>query len=78
MKRRELILAIIGYVSMDVKMERRELKELGIDLQKNLPSKKNLKDEKYMSRTFVEGFLEVNYQVRVYTKVAEAIKNLIK
>jgi len=78
MKRKEFILAIIGYVSMSVKMERRELKELAADLQNNLPSNKKLKDEKYMSRTFVEGFLDVNYQVRVYTKVAEAIKKLLK
>jgi len=70
MKKRELILAIIGCVSTSVTMERKELKELGIDLHKNLPSKKKIKAEKYKSRTYVESFLSEGYQVRVYTKVA--------
>jgi hypothetical protein len=78
MRRKEFILAIIGYVSMSVKLERRELKELAADLQNNLPSNKRLKEEDYMSRVYVENFLEGNYQVRVYTKVAEAIKKLLK
>jgi hypothetical protein len=77
MRRDKFILAILGYVSMNVRMDRKDFKELGRDLYENLPSNKKLKEEKYMSRTFTEGFLKGNYQVRVYTRVAEAIKKLL-
>lgn len=77
MRRDKFILAILGYVSLNAKMDRKDFKELGADLYDNLPAKSKLKKQKHINRTFVEEFLSGNYQVRVYTKTAEAIRKLL-
>ena len=71
-KEREMFIsAILGHVATNSKADRKTLKELREDLTKNLPI---IGLFKFNDRARVEEALNGDYEVRVYTRVAEAIE----
>lgn len=78
MNRNGFILSLIGHLSISSRCDRKDLKIIHTDLLDNLPSIEELKDIKHMSRTEVEKFLTGDYEVRVYTRIAEAIKKNLR